>query len=132
MVDCDSIVSTVFVVPCLPPNYYYENVQKGSASSIALLRFFPDATIHFVYYNQYKKTEAANTAAEAAEEAGITLVIVIVVDVVIVVIVVVIVVVCQSEGNVTTALVLTRCYHLDMIEKVYFHTCYTLFLYSLS
>ena len=22
MVDCDSIVSTAFVVPCLPPNYY--------------------------------------------------------------------------------------------------------------
>ena len=32
-----------------------------------------------------------------------------------------------TSHNDTTALILTRCYDLDMIEKVYFHTCYTLF-----
>ena len=31
VVDCDSIVSTAFVVPCLPPNYYAKSGSREAS-----------------------------------------------------------------------------------------------------
>ena len=36
MVDCDSIVSTAFVVPCLPPHYYAKSGSREASCAQAV------------------------------------------------------------------------------------------------